>query len=396
MSTPTAASAPQAGPVWLAPPPGAARHLELIEQSHQRCIALGIDPNEVPELSPGPPSRLAALRERHRRLLEHAAPVMEMLVDQVVRTRSIVVLTGPLGNILHTVGDNGFLARVQQVALAPGINWSEGSKGTNAIGTALFDESPTLVHGDEHFVRANRFLTCSAAPIFDHGGRVMGVLDVTGDQRSYHPHTLALVAMAARMIEDQCFADRFRQDLRLHFHPQPARLGTVRQGTLALSRDGRILGVNRSALALLGLSAAALRVQGLEAVFGVGMALIADHGRRCPGQPLRVTPLQGASAGQTLFMRPHFDWPMLWPAHPADGAATEPDTQAPAALGADAEPSALAGDGSPARTLKALEVDAIRRAVAAAQGNVSEAARRLGVARNTIYRKLRVAGDSPR
>jgi transcriptional regulator of acetoin/glycerol metabolism len=40
-------------------------------------------------------------------------------------------------------------------------------------------------------------------------------------------------------------------------------------------------------------------------------------------------------------------------------------------------------------TLQALETDAIRRAVAAAGGNVSLAARQLGVARNTVYRRLK-------
>ena len=40
-------------------------------------------------------------------------------------------------------------------------------------------------------------------------------------------------------------------------------------------------------------------------------------------------------------------------------------------------------------SLDALERDAIRRAVEAAGGNISVAARRLVVSRNTIYRKLR-------
>ena len=139
------------------------------------------------------------IRDRHRRLYQQAAPVMEMLFEQIVSTHSMVVLTDPQGTILHAVGDNGFLEKAQRVALAPGVNWSEASKGTNAIGTALFNEAPTLVHGSEHFVHANHFLTCSAAPILDHAGQLLGVLDVTGDQQSYHPHTLALVSMSARM-----------------------------------------------------------------------------------------------------------------------------------------------------------------------------------------------------
>ncbi|MCB1997673.1 MAG: sigma 54-interacting transcriptional regulator, partial [Rhodoferax sp.] len=40
-------------------------------------------------------------------------------------------------------------------------------------------------------------------------------------------------------------------------------------------------------------------------------------------------------------------------------------------------------------SLEAMEVEAIRRAVEQAGGNISEASKRLGISRNTIYRKLR-------
>ena len=55
---------------------------------------------------------------------------------------------------------------------------------------------------------------------------------------------------------------------------------------------------------------------------------------------------------------------------------------------------ARAPGGSPAddaapRTMADLEVSAIRHAVAQCGGNISEASKRLGISRNTIYRKLR-------
>jgi transcriptional regulator with PAS, ATPase and Fis domain len=56
------------------------------------------------------------------------------------------------------------------------------------------------------------------------------------------------------------------------------------------------------------------------------------------------------------------------------------------------EPAAAAVAPPPiaaGQSLEAMEVEAIRRAVEAAGGNISEASKRLGVSRNTIYRKLR-------
>ena len=198
-----------------------------IEQSHLRCAALGLTRLERPEFEPLVRSDLAVARERNQRLFTHAAPVMEMLFEQIVNTESMIVLADAQGTVLHSVGDNRFLDRAGKVALAPGVNWAEHSKGTNAIGTALFEEAPTVVHGGEHFIHANSFLTCSAAPIFDPRGNMLGVLDVTGDQRSYHQHTMGLVRMSARMIENQWLSDDYGNRLRLHFHTRVEFLSLI-------------------------------------------------------------------------------------------------------------------------------------------------------------------------
>lgn len=281
-------------------------HVGLIERSHDRCRAQGLVRIEQPDFAPLGGSDLALLRERHRRLHAHAAPVMEMLSEQIAGTESMVVLTDAAGTIIHATGDDDFLSRASKVALAPGVNWSEPARGTNAIGTALVDELPTLVHADEHYLHANHFLTCSATPILDPRGSLLGVLDVTGDHRSYHRHTMALVQMSARMIENHWLSEDFRDAMRLHFHRRADFIGTLMEGLLAVSADGRIVGANRSALELLGLSGAALRALGLEALFGTPVGALVDHFRSPMSAPLRVV----APGGQRFHLHARFDWPV--------------------------------------------------------------------------------------
>ncbi len=252
---------------------------ELIEQSHLRCAALGLTRIGRPEFEPLMRSDLSVARERNQRLSSHAAPVMEMLFEQIVNTESMIVLTDAQGTILHSVGDDEFLARANKVALSPGVNWAEQSKGTNAIGTALFEERPTLVHGGEHFIHANSFLTCSAAPIFDPRGNMLGVLDVTGDQRSYHQHTMGLVRMSARMIENHWLSDDCGNRLRLHFHTRPEFIDTLLEGIVVVGADGKIVGANRSALDQLDMSSAALRMHSLTSLFGTTVSAMVDHFR---------------------------------------------------------------------------------------------------------------------
>jgi transcriptional regulator of acetoin/glycerol metabolism len=270
-----------------------AERTELIEQSHLRCAALGLTRVARPDFQPLMRSDLSVARERNQRLFTHAAPVMEMLFEQIVNTESMIVLTDAHGTILHAVGDDEFLTRANKVALSPGVNWAEQSKGTNAIGTALFEERPTLVHGGEHFIHANDFLTCSAAPIFDPRGNMLGVLDVTGDQRSYHQHTMGLVRMSARMIENHWLSDDYGSNLRLHFHSRPEFIGTLLEGIVVVGPDGKILGANRSALDQLDMSGAALRMHSLTSLFGTTASAVFDHLRVPLPVPMRLSLADG-------------------------------------------------------------------------------------------------------
>ncbi|MBL8330374.1 MAG: sigma-54-dependent Fis family transcriptional regulator [Rubrivivax sp.] len=281
-------------------------HVQLIEQSHERCLALGLSRIERPDFTPLGRTDLTLARERNLRLHGHAAPVMEMLYEQIVNTSSMVVLTDATGIVIHSIGDDDFLERAAKVALAPGANWSESSKGTNAVGTALVSEMATLVHADEHFLHANHFLTCSAAPIVDPRGNILGVLDVSGDHRSYHQHTMALVNMSARMIENQWLADNYRHAMRLHFHSKLGFIGSLMEGILAVSPDGRIVGANRSALEQLGLSSAALRMQSLVSLFGTSVGALVDHFRSPLATPLGVR----LDDGRGFHVHARFNWPV--------------------------------------------------------------------------------------
>ena len=397
-------------------------HVEVIDQSHERCAALGVSRIELPDHSPLARGELARVRDGNLRLLQHAAPVMEMLHEQIINTESMVVLCDAAGTILHSIGDDNFLARASQVALQPGANWAEQTKGTNAVGTALIEEKPTLVHADEHYLHANHFLTCSAAPILDPHGNILGVLDVSGDHRSFHPHTMALVKMSVRMIENHWLTHDDRQQMRLHFHSRVEFIGTLMEGILAFNTEGRLVGANRVALELLGLSSMALRMHSLATLFDISLGALVDRFRSPLATPLAVR-LPG---DKTFHLQAHVNWPRWtrqaearpddkrpalipagWPsARPATpqalpaalraqpggadpqrpGDPMSGDDTATAAMPATPAP-ALAS--APARTLEQLEIKAMHDAVAAAGGNIAEAARQLGISRNTIYRKLR-------
>ncbi len=250
-----------------------------IERSRQRSASYGIAESQTPDFSTLPKADLSLLLEQNRVLHTYALPVMETLYDQIVNTQSLVVLTDVNGLIVHTIGDDDFLEKASRVALNPGVAWSEESKGTNAIGTAIAEKAPALVHANEHYLRANHFLTCSAAPIFDVQGNVMGVLNVSGEQHSFHKHTMALVRMSAQMIENQLFSATYPDAITLHFHSRPEFIGTLMEGIASFTPGGRFLAANRSGLFQLGLPLSALNSHTFSSLFGLPVSSLFDHYR---------------------------------------------------------------------------------------------------------------------
>ena len=304
---------------------------EGLSRSWLRSRDFGLSPVGRP---PGAPhasgAQLRRALERQHELVAHARPVMEDLFEQTGDGDGLVILADAQGLLLGALGDGRFVDRAQRVALRPGAIWDERWRGTNAIGTALAEQRPVAVLGGEHFLERNAFLSCTAAPIRDPQGRVLGVLDISGEQRGFQRHTLALVRSAARMVEHRLFQTRHADGLRLQIHVQPEGLGTPTEGLLALSEDGWILGCNAAAQAWLGTDAA--RPSPLESVLPVRWAELMDWARQ-GGEGARLMHREDAPP---LWLR--LDAPRGWrrPASPAPSTSTSTSTSRISAI-VDAE-----------------------------------------------------------
>jgi transcriptional regulator of acetoin/glycerol metabolism len=303
-----------------------------VSRSWQRSLSHGLQPVgrlDLPDPTDGAPLR-RALAVSHD-LIAHSTPVMEYLYEQVRHSASVVALADRAGMLVHTLGDADFVSRAERVALRSGSSWHEQHRGTNAIGTALAEDCAVEIHGAEHFLERNAFLTCAAAPIASATGELLGILDISGDQRHGHPHTLGLVSTAARMIENRLLAATCRRELRLHLHPQPEGIGTLAEGVIALSGDGWIVGANRAALALLRLRPADLRGTPLDAVAETALDTLLARARQRPGEPQplrlhdgRLLHAQLQTDPRTLSAPARSAWPgAARPAAPASGVADD-------------------------------------------------------------------------
>ncbi|GAP34980.1 sigma-54-dependent Fis family transcriptional regulator [Piscinibacter sakaiensis] len=234
-----------------------------IHRSWTRCRTLALHDGDTPPLDR---AQLGERREQAMRLLECARPELDSLSEHALAHGCAVLLSDASGLILDEIGSVDFLPKAQRLALTPGVDWSEGTRGTNAIGTALMEREPLMVLGAEHALPRNGLLGCAAAPIFNGRGGIAGVLDLSGEASQINVHALGLVRMAARQVEHRLLWAGARGRL-LRFHRRPGLLGSASEG-LVVIEEGRVVAANRVALALLGLGWDALLDQPAERWFG--------------------------------------------------------------------------------------------------------------------------------
>jgi len=240
----------------------------LVDASWQRSQEARGDPRMRSGPSPLAEGDLYLLRERQRELLEASAPVMAYARDFLEETGTLMALADTRCAILSTEGDLPAINMAETIHLMPGVTWSEGVCGTNAIGTALAIGKPVQIHSAEHFCEGIKRWTCSAT-VLRHplDGEVVGVLDVSGLSETYNRQTLALVVAAASRIEARLAAAEMERRYRL-LDQAMARLSGS-DGVVLFDRRGNVIKANEHAI---------LAINAAD-----GEMELAQGGRRVPG-----------------------------------------------------------------------------------------------------------------
>ena len=249
-----------------------------ITESWIRCLndyRLDPDSRDDPEIVDN-----SELRERQDSLADLrnvAEGEMANLYQQLAGSGYAIMLTDRDGVLLNFFGDPSFTHAASKTGLVQGAIWSERVQGTNGMGTCLIERRPIVVHQEEHYLSRNIGLSCAAAPIFDHTGALVAVLDASGESHLAQQHTLALVSASVQMIENRVFLHQFRDKYIVRFHNRPEFVGTLSEGAIALSVTGKVLAATRRALLLLGLQSPAEIVgRDITALFNISFSGLID------------------------------------------------------------------------------------------------------------------------
>ncbi|MFM1908299.1 MAG: hypothetical protein RLZZ591_1976 [Pseudomonadota bacterium] len=338
-----------------------------IERSWQRCLNSGQSPDQPVAFDVVPRPALKHIEEVNHALLTAARPVLDKLGRAIADTRYFAILTNADGIVVDVGGPIDRSDRRADLISRIGVNLSEQSVGTTAIGAALTELQPVWLHRGEHFRSDNAAFSCAGAPLFGPDGHCVGMLDLTGIDVVERPELKHLVSQSARSIENALTLERGHSLLvRLNW---PGRhLGDDGDGLVCLDADGWITGANQAAremiLQLMPVpGAAGPRLHSTD-VFALPFEMLFDAARQqahSPQGPLEV-PLWSGLRLHALALTP--------------GQSARRPSKAGSAVTSDAKP------------LWDVETELIHQAVSAARGNVMQAARELGISRATVYRKL--------
>ena len=239
-----------------------------IVESWVRCQKASVNPYnnsihsrlEVPEIR-------KILTEK-RELINIAKPIMANLYQFVQGSGFVVVLTDEQGYVMEMFGDEDTLNNPMTNNFFQGASWCEELAGTNAIGVALVIQAPIQVSGGEHYCQKHHCLTCSAAPIFDNHGKVIGILDMSGSSDTSHLHTLGMVVAATEAIMAQLDIRRKNQELALSNNRLTNIFNTMSDGVLMVDEWGIINQLNPAAKGILNRTENEMLGMSIDRIFG--------------------------------------------------------------------------------------------------------------------------------
>ena len=368
---------------------------DLVIQSWSRCVQARRDPGETIAFNPVTTSRIHSSLARSRQLLEAAATDLSQLETTLAGTSCSAILTDPHGVVVHaTRSSSNHLEVLMPLARRVGVNLAEAQTGTSAPGVTTQSGQACLVLGGEHFFDTMQYLYCAAAPIHDVHGRLAAVLDMTSEGQPFGFDAAAVVSMYATTIENQLLRAQSSDHIIVQLQTTSSMLGTPMEGLAGLAADGSIAWTNNVGARLIGAAQAASGLDA-EAVFGLDLnAMLRLTRMPCPSlhrlpNGLNVwlsAQLQSRDGATRLFKVP--DVPA--PAPRAEAVAVA----APAAQAPVAHAPAFAIAPDTAGTLRDNDRQLICQTLQACDGNVSRAARKLGVSRGLVYRHLKQAGPA--
>jgi transcriptional regulator of acetoin/glycerol metabolism len=241
-------------------------HLDpTVLQSWRRCMPR-LNPWATPRHSSAQGSALESVLRSQTDLITVGTPIIEDIHQFIEGSNCAIILADGSARVVAVGGDETAVRHIESLHLGLGAYWSEGPRGTNAMGLVLVNAMPAQVVGPEHYYELYHQFSTSAAPIHDINGRIIGVIAIIDHAENATSHTLALAMSAGRAISNQLQADWSLQEANHRLSEVHTVMSTISEGVFAWNAKGQISHANAQAGEMLGINPAAVSGQSVDQV----------------------------------------------------------------------------------------------------------------------------------
>ncbi len=216
----------------------------LIEKSHERSKEFGVQTKTNNSKKKLKKNEIYDLLEKNKELIRVSLPYINMVCETIEDNDFILILTDKDGCILDIKGAERAIREFAKLNLDIGVFMDEKNIGTNAMGVALAENRPVQVTADEHYVDMFKGLTCSAAPIHNIKGDIIGTLNLTGKWDKKHSHTLGLVIFGVKAIENEIHNAKSQEILQEAYNYMDSIIKNVDKGVIIVDSTGKIKNIN--------------------------------------------------------------------------------------------------------------------------------------------------------
>jgi len=225
--------------------------LDIVKKSHERSIYYGIKKSTIFPKKILKPEDLKYKINKNEKLLNIASRFMVTLYEFLKGSGFFIVLLDNECCILKILGDKDVVKEALSLNMVVGAYMSEDSIGTNAMGIAIKEHTPIQISEKEHFITAYQRWTCSAAPIHDVDGTIIGLLNLTGGSEKVQKHTLGLIVSAVKCIENQINVEYINNRLLETYQYMNTVVDSIYLGIYVINKNGILKTINKEACSIL-------------------------------------------------------------------------------------------------------------------------------------------------
>nr|WP_245210391.1 sigma 54-interacting transcriptional regulator [Sedimentibacter acidaminivorans] len=187
---------------------------------------------------------LNILLDKNKSLITLTNPYIEQL-EIFLKNYISILLVNKEGYILKVEnGSNSDFECNEKLKLRVGGRFREDFNGNTSMSTAVIENKPIALVGEEHYCSVFHEYATLSAPIYKDK-EIIGLLSMIGFADKTNNHTLGMLASSARAISVGLESEKINQELMVRYKYENAIVESITDGLLIVDKDGFVNYLNQ-------------------------------------------------------------------------------------------------------------------------------------------------------